>query len=661
MCGIFGFYGVKRGCAVSQRVLEKLFLASSSRGKEAGGLAILSVEGEVGLIRSDLIGNRFLRSPEYREFALQQFTGNELAVIGHTRLATHGTQLDSNNNQPVVSANGHSLLAHNGIITNDQTIWEQIRPGAKPPLLDSAVLAELMEKEVLKHGMAEGLAKTFSQLNGSASVAFLMAEEKSLALATNTGSLYYAVSPEKVGMYFASEKPFLEGVSELKEWKIYHLRPMTTLLLSPDGLREVDMRSATEGRLKGNENNLTNSSKTTSRIIEHSSRQNRSAAKKLYVFENDPEKIRKHDFDYTAIASIQRCTRCILPHTTPFIDFDSAGVCNYCREHKPISYLGMQDLEALLSKHRRNDGRPDCIAAFSGGRDSSYGLHFLKKELGLQPLAYTYDWGMITDLGRRNQARMLGQLGVEHVVVSADITMKRSHIRENILAWMKNPHLGMVPLFMEGDKQCEFHADRLMRNYGLKLMFFFRGNELEKDEFKAGHAGVKDADPGGVIHNLEPLKKLRLLSFYAGQYLKNPAYFNSSFFDTGLAFFSTYIQRHDYRFLWHYVPWDEDRILNTLVNEYDWEVPTETPATWRTDDGTSAFYNYIYYQVQGFTENDSFRSRQVREGILTREKALELVNAENRPRHEALRWYFDMLGLDGDEVLTVVDRMPRLY
>lgn len=654
MCGIFGFYSINRGCAVSQRVLEKLSLASSSRGKEAGGVAVLAEGGQIGLIRSDLIGKEFLNSPEYREFVHGVFIGNERAVIGHTRLATHGTQLDVNNNQPVISDSGHSLVAHNGIITNDRSIWEGICPGTRPPSLDSAVLTELLEKEVLANGMASGLANTYTRIEGSASIAMLMPDSGHLALATNTGSLYYALSPNGDGVYFASEKLFLQKISELDYWEIHHLLPMTALMLSPDGLREVNLKIEPSGR-------PANIGKTTPRITEYSCRQSRSAAKRLYVIKNDPEKIRKHDFDFGAIASIQRCTRCILPHTTPFIDFDSAGVCNYCREHKPISYLGMQDLEALLSKHRRNDGRPDCIAAFSGGRDSSYGLHFLKKELGLQPLAYTYDWGMITDLGRRNQARMLGQLGVEHIVVSADITMKRSHIRENILAWMKNPHLGMVPLFMEGDKQCEFHADRLMRNYGLKLMFFFRGNELEKDEFKAGHAGVKDADPGGVIHNLEPLKKLRLLSFYAGQYLKNPAYFNSSFFDTGLAFFSTYIQRHDYSFLWHYVPWDEDRILNTLVNEYDWEVPTETPATWRTDDGTSAFYNYIYYQVQGFTENDSFRSRQVREGILTREKALELVNAENRPRHEALRWYFDMLGLDGDEVLTVVDRMPRLY
>ena len=42
--------------------------------------------------------------------------------------------------------------------------------------------------------------------------------------------------------------------------------------------------------------------------------------------------------------------------------------------------------------------------AFGGGRDSSYGLHLLVKEFGMHPLTFTYDWGMVTDLARRNIA-----------------------------------------------------------------------------------------------------------------------------------------------------------------------------------------------------------------------------------------------------------------
>jgi len=64
------------------------------------------------------------------------------------------------------------------------------------------------------------------------------------------------------------------------------------------------------------------------------------------------------------------------------------------------------------------------VFPFSGGRDSSYALHYIVKELGLKPIAFSYDWGMLTDLGRRNQARMCGKLGVEHILISADIRKK---------------------------------------------------------------------------------------------------------------------------------------------------------------------------------------------------------------------------------------------
>jgi hypothetical protein len=164
-----------------------------------------------------------------------------------------------------------------------------------------------------------------------------------------------------------------------------------------------------------------------------------------------------------------------------------------------------------------------------------------------------------------------------------------------------------------------------------------------------------------VIHNLAWTGKVQLAGYYLKQYLTNPAYINSSIFDTLLAYFATYIQKHDYVFLWHYVPWEEKKIITTLQQTYNWQASKETNATWRTDDGTSAFYNYIYYMGQGFTENDSFRARQVREGRMTRMQAWGLVKKENKPRYEALKWYFDRVGLDGDVVLSVVDRMKRRY
>ena len=113
--------------------------------------------------------------------------------------------------------------------------------------------------------------------------------------------------------------------------------------------------------------------------------------------------------------------------------------------------------------------------------------------------------------------------------------------------------------------------------------------------------------------------------------------------------------------MWKYLPWEETTVVNTLKQEYGWETPKDTVATWRIDDGSPPFYNYIYYHTQGFTENDAFRSNQIREGILTRTTALNLAHGENKPRYEGLQWYFDTLELDGDTVLTQIDRIPALF
>ena len=73
------------------------------------------------------------------------------------------------------------------------------------------------------------------------------------------------------------------------------------------------------------------------------------------------------------------------------------------------------------------------------------------------------------------------------------------------------------------------------------------------------------------------------------------------------------------------------------------------------------FYNYVYFTVAGFTEHDTFRSNQIREGQITREKALELLEEENRPRYQNIRWYLDTLGMDFEQVIKIVNAIPKLY
>ncbi len=90
---------------------------------------------------------------------------------------------------------------------------------------------------------------------------------------------------------------------------------------------------------------------------------------------------------------------------------------------------------------------------------------------------------------------------------------------------------------------------------------------------------------------------------------------------------------------------------------------TGTKQTWRIGDGTASFYNFIYHTAAGFTENETFRSEQVRRGMITREKAIKFIESENRPRYESIKSYLSIIGV-GDQfnqIIERIDQIPKTY
>ena len=283
------------------------------------------------------------------------------------------------------------------------------------------------------------------------------------------------------------------------------------------------------------------------------------------------------------------------------------------------------------------------------------------KELGLTPLTYTYDWGMVTDLARRNVARVCGKLGLENIIVSANIAEKRRNIHKNVAAWLRKPEIGAVPLFMAGDKQFYHYLNVLQQQTGLRFNVWM-GNRLETTLFKIGYCGIKLGHNQKNLSHLTFKNKIDLAMFYLRTYIQNPGYINSSLADTIGAYISYYATpRRDYYLLYDYVKWEEDTIVDTLISEYEWEVSEDTESTWRIGDGTASFYNYIYYTVGGFSEIDTFRSNQIREGMLTREEALKKSQEENLPRYTSLKWYLDIIDIDYKKAIRAINSIPKRY
>ncbi len=649
MCGILGIAlndNNNSGNSVQKKILEDLFKLSESRGKEASGLALLQ-NGDINVIKSPSPASVLSKSKEYRNLLSSISSDTSFSAIGHSRLVTNGSASLNENNQPALQEN--LICVHNGIITNDNKIFDKFR--IEKSQLDTLALLKLINTFSEKHDLIEAIVKSYQVIEGSASCAFIEAGSNNITLATNNGSLYFIYDKDKKIFIFASEQIILKRIQ--KKYDI--LKKCTDIKkLQACNLISINLNDFSKTKASWNYDfNTTSGFWETQDLL----------CKELNTNQLN-SKITDHSkSDFPDFNSIKRCKKCILPYTFPYIEFDSSGVCNYCNEYVPQGERGHKKIKEIIDPYKslKNVHGQNCIIGLSGGRDSSYALHYVKEILGMNPVAFTYDWGLVTDLARRNIFKMCGQLGVEHILVSADIRKKRSNVRKNIEAWLKRPNLFMIPLFMAGDKQFYYHAHRLRKELDIKLFMFGAGNTLEKTDFKVGFANVRNNSAGGILTQLRSIDKFKLLAKYGTEFILNPSYLNSSMYDTLEGFYSSYLLRDDYTYLYHHIPWIEDEVEKVLKEKYDWEGATDTSTSWRVGDGTAAFYNYIYYTVAGFTEHDTFRSNQIRENMISREKALALVCEENQPRWDTLDWYAKTIGFNIDDALLKINKMQRLY
>lgn len=662
MCGIFGIIGQtdKLKSTFLKCEVENLFLLSESRGKEASGIAF-SNNKEIKVLKSDIPASKFIKERGYKDMFDSMLTDEDVfkfEIIGHSRLVTTGSEEYDYNNQPVIKNN--NVVIHNGIITNYEILFSNNPSLEKLYEVDTEIIPSLFNK-YMKEGktVTENISSIFNQIEGSASICLLNSEYDLCLLATNNGSLYYNVENEL--LVFSSERYILER--NLDKSKIFknktgiQLKPNECLKYegSINNLKRILINAPQDESAKLSKRELTIADLSVNNSIKNTT--------------HDLNIINKNVFEDTqwSISKLKRCTKCVLPETFPYIEYDNDGVCNYCLNYErkftsDTKELADRESELynLVDKYRRNK-EYDVMVPFSGGRDSSFGLDYIKNHLKLNPVTFTYDWGMITDLARRNISRICGKLGIENILVSADIKKKREYIRKNVVAWLKKPELGMIPLFMAGDKQFFRIVNVLKEQNNVKLNIWMT-NPLENTDFKTGFAGIKPNFSKDRIYDLSSFEKIKLVLYYARNYVTNLSYLNSSIPDTISAFFSYYTsKREDYIHLFKYLPWKEDEIENYLISEYNWELAKDTKSSWRIGDGTASFYNYIYNTVAGFTENDTFRSNQIREGMITREEAMVKVIEENKPRYESLKWYFDVLKLDYKDAIITINKIPKLY
>ena len=119
--------------------------------------------------------------------------------------------------------------------------------------------------------------------------------------------------------------------------------------------------------------------------------------------------------------NLSYCSRCCMPETNEFQNFDEFGICNACRSSEQkmkIDWDARQKiLKQLLDETKKKSGNNyDCVVPISGGKDSSFQLHILVKVYKLTPLAVTFIHNWWTKTGKFNLENILEKLNVDHMM-----------------------------------------------------------------------------------------------------------------------------------------------------------------------------------------------------------------------------------------------------
>jgi len=312
------------------------------------------------------------------------------------------------------------------------------------------------------------------------------------------------------------------------------------------------------------------------------------------------------------------CSRCVLPHSPPHIVLDDGGVCNICRDHEKHAGQAPEplletDFVRMLNR-QRGRGEYDCLVMCSGGKDSTAALYYMRKRYQRRVLAFTFDHGFETEGALANVRNAVEILGVDHLYFRSD------HMKEMFAEIVRTGSTAVLcHVCSIWYMQLTFET---ARRYDIPVIIagWTRGQAARRDR------------ASGCAYNARQAEFIRMAeataAFLEGYTKKNVRY--RDFPRSMEEVVSRAARKHRCAVLsphW-FLPADSDSYMEVLEKELRWKMPLESyPA--RTTNCSLNFLS-VYHAIKnfGYTHYHVEMSKMIREGVLSRAEALELLKTD---------------------------------
>jgi N-acetyl sugar amidotransferase len=360
---------------------------------------------------------------------------------------------------------------------------------------------------------------------------------------------------------------------------------------------------------------------------------------------------------------IRYCQRCVYPEVAVNVVFDDEGICSGCRVAEEFNKLTPEfwtgrraKFEEILETHRSKDQQNyDCIIPVSGGKDSYWQAHLIKKVYGLNPLLVTYHGNNYLPEGQANLDRMRAALGVDHLVFGPGVETLRKlnrlcFERMGDMNWHAHAGIKIVPIiaavryqiplviwgeatwslagmfspddFVEYNKRTVMEHD--LRGYSWKQML-------------GGSEGLEARDLLWLrFPSDEELERVKVRGIYIGNFFK----------------------------------WDPNQHARQMHEEHGFEFARQPfERTYRTmsnldDMHENGIHDYMKFIKFGYGRCSDHASKDIRDGYISRAEGIERVRRYDavKPRRDLQRW-LEYVGRTEAEFDAIADRFrdPRVW
>ena len=345
---------------------------------------------------------------------------------------------------------------------------------------------------------------------------------------------------------------------------------------------------------------------------------------------------------------MKRCVRCIMPSTVPGITFRD-GVCSLCRDYVQSEFQGEAALRQILSSGGPGRNGYDCLVPVSGGRDSTYVLYLVKTVFGKRPLAVNYDNEFRNPQAVRNLENACRILGVDLRVVRSKHDVATQIMKANVKAAVPR---GMGELARAFCRQCAYgyHSAIFIEAEKAGVPMILWGSSPAESTKKTRELALN-----GMVGS--KWAKLFDVNFYLTEYLsikqrlEFPVEGNSRFGRGDPQLHNTAIREIS---VFDYVPWDRQKIKETIAGELGWIKPAGYVSTWRTDCLLHEIVNFFYVKAVGCTQDCMGYCNMINDGQMTREEALAQEEAAiQTPWEHIARMLAEHVGLSPKDIARI--------